>query len=214
MNAQRHTTERAYGSSSNRMCAHPSGTKTQRRTRLGRGHAGSGSTAMYGNVALPPNLKWIWPLRDDRSTEELDCSSSSGVIDRRYPSANENPGSASFPRSQGYWPPGMLVARDAGRQGCWSPGGQSPGVPIVRCARVPQKRGELESRAIQLMQKKWKGQKPLTHDSMEELARFRDTHDLTDSEDDLEQGVTPVFVRGGRASMSIGLEPAEAQRLR
>ena len=50
-------------------------------------------------------------------------------------------------------------------------------------------------------------------DSIDELARFWDTHDLTDFEDDLEQVGEPVFVRTKGTSLSIDLQPAEAQRL-
>jgi len=50
-------------------------------------------------------------------------------------------------------------------------------------------------------------------DSIDELARFWDTHDLTDFENDLEQVGEPVFVRTKGTSLSIDLQPAEAQRL-
>jgi hypothetical protein len=50
-------------------------------------------------------------------------------------------------------------------------------------------------------------------DSIEELARFWDTHDLTDFEEDLEEVVEPVFARTKGTSLSIDLQPAEAQRL-
>ncbi len=51
-------------------------------------------------------------------------------------------------------------------------------------------------------------------DSIEELARFWDTHDLTDFESDLEEVRKPVFVRAQGISLSIQLQPEEAQRLR
>ena len=51
-------------------------------------------------------------------------------------------------------------------------------------------------------------------DSVEELAGFWDHHDLTDFEDDLEEVSEPVFVRAKGASVSIELQPAEAQHLR
>jgi hypothetical protein len=50
-------------------------------------------------------------------------------------------------------------------------------------------------------------------DSIEELARFWDTHDLTDFEEDLEEVVAPVFVRPKGTSLSFDLQPAEAQLL-
>ena len=51
-------------------------------------------------------------------------------------------------------------------------------------------------------------------DSIEELARFWDTHDLTDFEEDLEETSDRVFVRAKGTSLSIALQPAEAQHLR
>jgi hypothetical protein len=50
-------------------------------------------------------------------------------------------------------------------------------------------------------------------DSIEELARFWDTHDLTDFEEDLEEVGEPVFVRTKGTSLSIDLQPAEAHHL-
>ncbi|HEY3245668.1 MAG TPA: CopG family antitoxin [Phycisphaerae bacterium] len=46
-------------------------------------------------------------------------------------------------------------------------------------------------------------------DSIEELARFWDTHDLTDYEDQLEEVTEPVFVR--RGVIPVPLEPRELQ---
>ncbi len=51
-------------------------------------------------------------------------------------------------------------------------------------------------------------------DSIEELAKFWDTHDVTDFEEQLEEVGEPVFVRTKGISLSIKLEPAEAQHLR
>ncbi len=51
-------------------------------------------------------------------------------------------------------------------------------------------------------------------DSVEELARFWDNHDLTDFVDDLQEVREPVFVRAKGTSLSIQLQPAEAQRLK
>ena len=44
-------------------------------------------------------------------------------------------------------------------------------------------------------------------DSIEKLAEFWDTHDLTDFEDELEVVAEPVFVRG--AAINVPLEPGE-----
>lgn len=51
-------------------------------------------------------------------------------------------------------------------------------------------------------------------DSIEELALFWDTHDLTDFEEDLQEVGEPVFVRPKGTSLSIDLQPAEAQHLK
>jgi CopG antitoxin of type II toxin-antitoxin system len=46
-------------------------------------------------------------------------------------------------------------------------------------------------------------------DSVEELARFWDTHDLTDFEDELEEVAEPVFVR--ETPIQIHLQPNDAK---
>ena len=51
-------------------------------------------------------------------------------------------------------------------------------------------------------------------DSIEKLARFWDTHDLTDFEEDLEEAVEPVFVRAKGILLSVGLQPTEAHHLK
>ena len=51
-------------------------------------------------------------------------------------------------------------------------------------------------------------------DSIEELAEFWDSHDLTDFEEDLEEATEPIFVRAKGTSLSIDLQPTEARHLR
>ena len=51
-------------------------------------------------------------------------------------------------------------------------------------------------------------------DSIQELARFWDSHDVTDFEDQLEEIHTPVLVRGKEATFAIALTPVEVQALR
>jgi len=51
-------------------------------------------------------------------------------------------------------------------------------------------------------------------DSIEELARFWDTHDLTDFEGELEEVEEPVFERGTEAVMRIHLPPEQAEALK
>ena len=43
-------------------------------------------------------------------------------------------------------------------------------------------------------------------DSIEKLAEFWDTHDLTDFDDELEEVEEPVFVRGRIATIDVPLE--------
>ena len=49
-------------------------------------------------------------------------------------------------------------------------------------------------------------------DSIQELARFWDTHDLTDFDDQLEEVKAPVFER--RTVIPLNLETAEAKAVR
>ena len=48
-------------------------------------------------------------------------------------------------------------------------------------------------------------------DSIEELARFWDTHDSTDFEDELEEVSEPLFVRSPATTMVLRLEPQEIE---
>ena len=63
------------------------------------------------------------------------------------------------------------------------------------------------------MEKPIKGQGPPNTDSIEELAKFWDSHDLTDFEGDLKEAAEPVFVRAKGRSLSIELQPGEASQL-
>lgn len=51
-------------------------------------------------------------------------------------------------------------------------------------------------------------------DSIEELARFWDTHDLTDFEDQLQEVSSPVFVSEKENPIAIVLTPREARTLK
>lgn len=51
-------------------------------------------------------------------------------------------------------------------------------------------------------------------DSIEELAKFWDTHDITDFEDELEEVEEPIFDRGTQAMMRIRLLPEQAEALK
>jgi len=55
-----------------------------------------------------------------------------------------------------------------------------------------------------------KSKLPVT-DSIDELARFWDTHDATDFEDEFEEVTEPVFVRKPGTAIVIRLEPQDAQ---
>ena len=49
-------------------------------------------------------------------------------------------------------------------------------------------------------------------DSIQELAQFWDTHDLTDFEDELTEVTEPIFER--RTVIALDLEPAEADAVK
>ena len=51
-------------------------------------------------------------------------------------------------------------------------------------------------------------------DSIEELARFWGSHDLTDFEDQLEEVTEPAFQREPGVKLSIRLNPTELESLR
>jgi len=51
-------------------------------------------------------------------------------------------------------------------------------------------------------------------DSINELARFWDTHDLTDFEVELQEVTEPVFVRGESATVPIKLSPEDLRVLK
>ncbi len=51
-------------------------------------------------------------------------------------------------------------------------------------------------------------------DSIEELAKFWDTHDITDFEDDLEEVKEPVFDQGTEAVVRIHLGSEQAEALK
>jgi len=51
-------------------------------------------------------------------------------------------------------------------------------------------------------------------DSVDGLARFWDTHDLTDFEGDLEEVRQPVFVRAEGTVLTVSLKASEARRLK
>jgi len=50
-------------------------------------------------------------------------------------------------------------------------------------------------------------------DSIEDFARFWDTHDATDFEDEVEEVTEPIFVRAPRTGMTIRLEPNEIEEV-
>src|SRR5205807_295332 len=59
------------------------------------------------------------------------------------------------------------------------------------------------------MERSMKKSKLPKTDSIQKLAEFWDTHDLTDFEDELEDVPSPVFVRG--RAIKVHLEPREAE---
>ncbi len=51
-------------------------------------------------------------------------------------------------------------------------------------------------------------------DSIEELARFWDEHDLTDFEEELEEVAEPVFIRNSETTLQIHLPRQQMEGLR
>jgi len=51
-------------------------------------------------------------------------------------------------------------------------------------------------------------------DSIEELARFWDAHDVTEFEDELQEAAEPVFDRGPQSTVRIRLLPEQAEALK
>ena len=64
------------------------------------------------------------------------------------------------------------------------------------------------------MEKTLKRLKVPSTDSIEELSKFWDSHDLTDFQSQLEEIEKPVFVHEKNTSLSIDLAPEEARRLK
>ena len=64
------------------------------------------------------------------------------------------------------------------------------------------------------MEKTVRGEKLPNTDSIQELAKFWDTHNLSDFEQALEEVGEPVFVRSKGESLSVHLTPRELQRVR
>jgi len=64
------------------------------------------------------------------------------------------------------------------------------------------------------MEKSMRAKKLPNTDSIQELAKFWDTHDLTDFAQALEEVGEPVFARSKHVPLSVGLPPQELQRVR
>jgi hypothetical protein len=80
----------------------------------------------------------------------------------------------------------------------------------------PTSRAHRKSRteAIQSMEKTMKSKRIPDADSIEELAKFWDTHDLIDFEVQLEEVRRPVFKRLKESTVAIDLTPKEAKDLK
>jgi hypothetical protein len=63
------------------------------------------------------------------------------------------------------------------------------------------------------MEKPMKTQKIPQTDSIKKLARFWDTHDLTDFEDELEEVTSPIFERETEAVMTIPFQLKEVEAI-
>jgi len=64
------------------------------------------------------------------------------------------------------------------------------------------------------MEKTMKAFKIPHTDSIEELARFWDTHDLSEFEDQLEEVVEPVFERKPETVITLHLQPQEVEAVK
>ena len=64
------------------------------------------------------------------------------------------------------------------------------------------------------MEKSLKNQKIPQTDSIEELARFWDTHDLNDVEDELEEVTEPIFERKGEVVMKVRMRPKKIEAVK
>jgi hypothetical protein len=64
------------------------------------------------------------------------------------------------------------------------------------------------------MEKAMKARKIPSTDSIEELARFWDTHDLTEFEGQLEEVRAPVFKRTPSTAVTVHLRPHEAKAVK
>jgi predicted DNA binding CopG/RHH family protein len=64
------------------------------------------------------------------------------------------------------------------------------------------------------MEKAMKARKIPSTDSIDELARFWDRHDLTDFEDQLEEVTAPVFTRRSTTAVTVRLRPEEAKEVK
>lgn len=64
------------------------------------------------------------------------------------------------------------------------------------------------------MEKSMKSPKIPQTDSIEELARFWDTHDLTDFEDQLEEVTTPIFERQLKTIVAVHLQRSEVEMVK
>jgi len=64
------------------------------------------------------------------------------------------------------------------------------------------------------MEKSVRAKKLPNTDSIQELAKFWDTHDLTGFAQALEEAGEPVFARSKHAPLGVDLPPQEPQRVR
>jgi hypothetical protein len=64
------------------------------------------------------------------------------------------------------------------------------------------------------MEKAMKARKIPSTDSIDELARFWDTHDLTQFDDELEEVSGPVFKRALGTTVAVHLRPDEAKAVK
>lgn len=92
---------------------------------------------------------------------------------------------------------------------CCDPISEWEGIPRDSARNDGERKTE-----IQPMEKAMKARKIPQTDSIEEMARFWDTHDLTEFEDQLEEIGEPVFERKSRTVIAVRLGPQEAEAVK
>jgi len=130
----------------------------------------------------------------------------------RYRFAKEFPGSGKFEWPNGEF--GGLARTEHGGEEPQSPNTRDSALHSVRPIR-PLEMAELEwNRQMRAMGKSMRAKKLPNTDSIQELAKFWDKHDLTDFAEALEEIGERVFARSKHTPLSVDLPPQDLQCVR